>query len=89
MSEAVYLLEVDEISTKFSAPVLHDEDWKSGSAYEYNRKLKNALRRLTGCSSFLGGLLTIDKNRVGGYFGVASWSGGIHPNGEFTVRKIK
>ena len=89
MSDAVYLLEAEEKSTKFSAPILQDENLRSENVTEYNRKLKNALRRLTGFSAFLGGLLTEGNNIAMGHFGEASKSGGIHPNGKFSVQKIK
>jgi hypothetical protein len=86
MKDAIYLLEADGKVTRFTGPILEDE-W-SDNVSEYSRKLKNALRRITGYSAFFYGILTEDRDRVEGHYGQASWGGGLHPIGKFVVKKV-
>lgn len=87
----VYVLEAGNRTTKFSAPVLNgDEDPAGDELYEYTRKLRSAIARLTGDSKVMGGVLAGAASLVCGYHGVADkFSGGMHPNGQFFVKKLK
>lgn len=87
----VYVVEAANRTTRFSAPVLTGDDDPAGDKfYEYIRKLRNAIKRLTGDSTVMGGVLAGEASLVRGHHGVADkYSGGMHPNGQFFVKKLK
>lgn len=89
--KAVYVVEAGNLTTRFSAPVLTGDDDPAGDKfYEYKRKLRNAIKRLTGDSKVMGGVFVGEASLVCGHHGVADkFSGGIHPNGQFFVKKLK
>lgn len=91
MAFANYVIETNKGATRFSAPGLAAEENPHGDKYqEYQRKLRNALKRLTGNSVCLGGVLVGDAVVGEGHYGVANKhsDGGMHPNGKFTIKKL-
>lgn len=94
---ALYELTIKEVkasgTTKFTAPLVETSEQispENRELLEYQRKLGNALKRLTDFSKFNGGVV---HQGVGeGYFGLESngWSSkGITPMGKFEVRLVE